>query len=39
MLIEITLQRMLIVDDILSFMQRQRNVAKTMQTLKRLTLE
>jgi len=37
--IEVALQRMLIVEDVLSFMQGQRGVAKTMQTLERSTLE
>jgi len=39
MSIEVTLQRKLIVEDVLSFMQEQRDVAKTMQTLERLTLK
>jgi hypothetical protein len=39
MSIEVTLQRKLIVEDVLSFMQEQRDVVKTMQTLKRLALK
>lgn len=39
MLIEITLQRMLIIKDVLSFMQKQCDVVKTMQILKRSTLK
>jgi len=39
MSIEVTLQRKLTIEDVLSFMQEQRNVVKTMQTLKRSTLK
>jgi hypothetical protein len=39
MSIEVTLQRKLIVEDVLSFMQGQRGVAKIVQTLERLALE
>ncbi len=39
MSIEITLQRKLIVENVLLFMQEQRNVIKTMQTLERLALK
>jgi len=37
--IEVALQRKLIVEDVLSFMQGQRGVAKAVQTLERLALE
>jgi len=39
MSIEVTLQRKLIIKDVLSFMQEQRDVAKAMQTLERSTLK
>jgi len=39
MSIEVTLQRKLTIEDVLSFMQEQRDVVKTMQTLKRSTLK
>lgn len=37
--IEVALQRKLTVEDVLSFMQEQRDVAKAVQTLKRPTLK
>jgi hypothetical protein len=39
MSIEVALQRKLTAEDVLSFMQEQRDVAKAVQTLERPTLE